>query len=270
VDKCAENCKPIAFLDSGVGGISVLAAAVSLLPLESYVYYGDTAHAPYGGRSADEVRAFSARVAGELYGLGCKALVVACNTATSAAINLLREMLPIPVIGMEPAIKPAMERNNGGKVLVMATPLTLKEEKFRSLCNVCGANSDNVTVLPCPGLVELVEQGQVSGPEVHGVLTELFNCVDLSRISTVVLGCTHYLFLRQELATMLHPQAEFVDGNSGTVKQLQRVLDKQGLLLTKKVSADGSVEFLSSAGAEAVRLYQELYKYALQYLPIDC
>jgi glutamate racemase len=267
---CAENNKPIAFLDSGVGGISVLAAAALLLPLESYVYYGDTAHAPYGDRSTDEVRTLSARVAGELYGRGCKALVVACNTATSAAINLLRETLPIPVIGMEPAIKPAMERNNGGKVLVMATPLTLKEEKFRSLCNVCGANSDNVTVLPCPGLVELVEQGKVSGPEVHRVLTKLFSGVDLSSISTVVLGCTHYFFLRQELATMLPPQAEFVDGNSGTVKQLQRVLDQQGLLLTKKEPTDGSVVFFSSAGAQAVRFYQELYRYALEHLETNC
>ena len=152
----------------------------------------------------------------------------------------------------------------------MATPLTLKEEKFRSLCNVCGANSDNVTVLPCPGLVELVERGQVSGPEVHDVLRELFSGVDLSSISTVVLGCTHYLFLRQELATMLSPQAEFVDGNSGTVKQLQRVLDKRGLLLAKKESAEGSVEFLSSAGDEAILLYQKLYKYALEHLITDC
>ncbi len=242
----------------------MLASAVRILPYENFIYYGDTAHAPYGSRSVGEVRMLVTCAGDEMYNRGCKALVIACNTATSAAINILRERYPVPVIGMEPAIKPAMERNGDGKVLVMATPLTLKEEKFRSLCHVCGVNNDNVIVLPCPGLVELVERGQVAGPEAHGVLKKLFADIDLSHVRAVVLGCTHYIFLRGELAKIMPSQVEFVDGNLGTVKQLQRELDKRGLLLTDWESADkSSVEFLSSAGAASVSLYQELYRCAL-------
>jgi glutamate racemase len=250
--------QPIGLFDSGAGGLTVLAAAVRLLPRESFLYYGDTAHAPYGGRSAAQVRELSLAAGNMLYRRGCKALVVACNTATSAAVASLREELPIPVIGMEPAVKPALQR--GGRVLVMATPLTLREEKFKRLCRQCGADAENVTVLPCPGLVEMVERGHTGGPEVEKVLRELFAAVELEGVSAVVLGCTHYLYLRGALAGLLPEGAEFVDGNGGTVRQLQRVLEQQGLLCDQE--AVGTVELLSSGGPEAIRLFQILYEKA--------
>lgn len=251
--------KPIAFFDSGVGGLTVLALAEKLLPGECFVYFGDTAHAPYGGRSVDEVRLFSMQAAQMLAERGIKALVVACNTATSAAVQVLRETFPFPVIGMEPAVKPAMER--GGKVLVMATPLTLKEEKFKRLCSRCGVDDEHVVVCPCPGLVEIVEQGKLEGPEVERTLRELLSGVDLHGVSAIVLGCTHYGYLRKALARLLPPDVEFINGNLGTVRQLARVLERDGLLQQEQGSPC-EIEFLSSGGDDAVRLFKELYMIA--------
>jgi glutamate racemase len=252
--------QPIGFFDSGAGGLTVLAAAVKRLPRESFLYYGDTAHAPYGSRSADEVRELSMAAGAMLYSRGCKALVVACNTATSAAVVSLRETLPIPVIGMEPAVKPAMQR--GGRILVMATPLTLREEKFKRLCSRCGADEQNVIILPCPGLVEMVEQGKTWGAEVEQVLWKLFEGVDLDGVTAVVLGCTHYLFLRRALARLLPRDTAFVDGNDGTVRQLQWILQKNGLLCEGQPS--GTVELLSSGGEDAVHLFEKLYDSAIK------
>lgn len=254
-----DRNQPIAFFDSGVGGLTVLALAARLLPREDFIYFGDTANAPYGTRTTEEVRELSVKAAEMLFTCGCKALVVACNTATSAAIHVLRDMFSIPVIGMEPAVKPALER--GGKVLVMATPLTLKEEKFRRLCHRCGADAEHVIVLPCPGLVEMVEQGETEGPRVEAKLSELLTGVDLEGISAVVLGCTHYVFLQQALARLLPLGTEFVDGNLGTVRQLKRVLGREGLLREGALPG-GHVEFFSSGGADAIRLFEKLYSSA--------
>ena len=253
-----ERDKKIGVFDSGVGGLTVLALATKLLPAESYIYFGDTANAPYGGRSKDEVRQLSLAVAKKLYEMGCKALVVACNTATSAAVRELREIYVIPVIGMEPALKPALKR--GGKVLVMATPLTLKEEKFKRLCSNCGVDEENAMVLPCPGLVEMVERGETEGPFVEETLVKLLKGVDLQGITAVVLGCTHYLFLKNSLSRILPLGVEFIDGNLGTVKQVKRLLEAGGLL----ASGDnpGKIELHSSGGEESVHLFKKLYKIA--------
>jgi glutamate racemase len=252
--------QPIGFFDSGVGGLTVLALAVKLLPGESFIYFGDTANAPYGSKSVDEVRQLSLNAAKLLHDRGCKAMVVACNTATSAAVSLLRETLPFPVIGMEPAVKPALER--GGKVLVMATPLTLREEKFRSLCERCGADDEHVVVVPCPGLVEMVERGETEGSEVERTLRQLFAGVDLEGITGVVLGCTHYLFLRKTLSRLLPDNVEFINGNLGTVRQLTRILAKEGLL-NGDSPCGNPIEFLSSGGCDSVELYKALFQIAL-------
>ncbi|MDW7652465.1 MAG: glutamate racemase [Bacillota bacterium] len=254
-----EREKLIGVFDSGVGGLTVLALAAKLLPAENYIYFGDTAHAPYGSRSKEEVRRLSLAAAEMLCNRGCKALVVACNTATSAAVRELREIYSVPVIGMEPAVKPALQR--GGKVLVMATPLTLKEEKFKRLCSSCGADQDNVTVLPCPGLVEMVERGETEGPLVEQTLARLFAGVDLEGITAVVLGCTHYLFLKKALSRILPVGVEFVDGNLGTVKQLTRLLEANKLLRDGTVA--GNVELLSSGGNSSIVIFKKLYQIAL-------
>lgn len=254
--------KPIAFFDSGVGGISVLATAVRSLPNERFIYYGDTANAPFGNRGASDVKVLSARAAGELCGRGCKALVVACNTATSAAINFLREIMPVPVVGMEPALKPALEQESKGMVLVMATPLTLAEHKFQALLTCCGAEG-KVLVLPCTGIVELVEKGEIDGPVMEKSLSKLFQNIDKDEISSVVLGCTHYLFIRNQLAKLLPQGINYFDGNGGTVKQLHRVLDKEGLLRIKPGSGS-TVEFYSSGGRKDISFFGKMYSTALQ------
>jgi glutamate racemase len=254
-----ERGKPVGLFDSGVGGLTVLAAAVQLLPAEDFVYYGDTANAPYGEKTKEEVRTLSVRIADMLLNRGCKAIVVACNTATSAAVDLLREVLPVPVIGMEPAIKPALA--GGGRVLVMATPLTLQEEKFRDLCRRYCPDGDKIAILPCPGLVELIERGETSGPEVDATLRKLFSAVDLTGVSSVVLGCTHYLFVRDALRRLLPPGTKIYDGNYGTVRQLQRVLEHNNLLRPER-ERSGNVEFLTSGGRPSLLLFRQLYRLA--------
>lgn len=261
MNKKPMHKKPIGVFDSGVGGLTVLASAVKLLPGELFVYFGDTANAPYGNKSVEEVRELSVRAAKMLLEHDCKALVVACNTATSAAAPLLREMLDIPVIGMEPAVKPAVTR--GGKVLVMATPLTVGEKKFKDLCARCGADNGNMLVLPCPGLVELVEQGEISGPIAEKALRTLFAGVDLEGVTAVVLGCTHYLFLQRALAAILPAGVELVDGNLGTVRQLDRLLTDNGLKSSGQASGC-CVEFLSSGGADAVARMKQYYQFAYE------
>ena len=153
---------PIAVFDSGLGGISVLRALVQRLPGEDFLYFGDSANAPYGVRPVAEVRRLTQDVIGRLYDRGIKAAVIACNTATSAAIGPLRAAFPdIPVIGIEPALKPAVAHHR--RVLVLATPLTLREEKFVALMHQCAgcAGCAEIVPLPCPELVEFVERGEL-------------------------------------------------------------------------------------------------------------
>ncbi|MEA5067560.1 MAG: glutamate racemase, partial [Christensenellaceae bacterium] len=153
--------RPIGVFDSGVGGVSVLRSLVRVLPGERYLYYGDTRNAPYGDRAEAEIRSLTRAAAERLLGQGVKALVIACNTATSAAAEALRCALDIPVIGMEPALKPAALARGRGKVLVMATAATLRQGKFRALMERYGRDA---LVAPCPGLMEFVERGELDSP----------------------------------------------------------------------------------------------------------
>lgn len=155
--------RPVAFFDSGLGGISVLRETVRLLPQENYLYYGDSLHAPYGVKSEAQIQALSLAAAEHLVSAGAKAIVVACNTATSAAIGLLRQVYPdIPVIGTEPALKPAVEKYPGGRILVMATPMTIKQEKFQALKHQFDDRAQ-IIGLPCEGLMELSSAGSCAG-----------------------------------------------------------------------------------------------------------
>lgn len=162
-----SDLRPIAFFDSGLGGISVLRETVRLLPQENYLYYGDSLHAPYGVKSEAQIQALSLAAAEHLVSAGAKAIVVACNTATSAAIGLLRQVYPdIPVIGTEPALKPAVEKYPGGRILVMATPMTIKQEKFQALKHQFDDRAQ-IIGLPCEGLMEFVERGELRGSAVE-------------------------------------------------------------------------------------------------------
>ena len=155
-----QKCNPIGVFDSGIGGISTLKEMIRELPREHFIYYGDTANAPYGTKSTEEVIGCVRKVVEHLQEKQIKALVIACNTATGAAAAVLRKELTIPVIAMEPALKPASEKREGGSILVMATPLTLQMEKFNLLMKKYGEGAVRV---PCPGLMELVEADDGEG-----------------------------------------------------------------------------------------------------------
>ena len=244
----------IGFFDSGVGGVSVLRDAVRLLPRERFLYYGDNLNAPYGTKSEDTIRTLATHVADVLLSYDIKALVIACNTATSAAAASLRARLSIPVIGMEPALKPASMLWRGGRILVLATPATLRQEKFRLLSEKYG---EHAVVRPCAGLMELVEAGELESERLDDYLRGVLEDYRGVQLDAVVLGCTHYVFLKRALARLL-PGVPLVDGNEGTARLLQSLLDQGNLL---REAGEGSVRFMTS-GDEAVfiplmeRLYQ--------------
>jgi glutamate racemase len=222
--------KPIGFFDSGVGGISVLREAVKLLPKEDFVYFGDSGNAPYGTRSVDEVRKLTFDAVDFLLGKNVKAVVVACNTATSAAIeDLRREYAEMPIIGIEPALKPAVEFGRQGKILIMATPMTLAEKKFSSLMKRYEEEAE-IQPLPCPGLVELIESGVTDGPLVEDYLRRKLEPFTEAGVAAVVLGCTHYPFIKGTLKKVLKEGTPIIDGSIGTAMQLKRELSRCGLL----------------------------------------
>ena len=219
----------IAVFDSGVGGISVLRHLRRVMPGERYLYFGDSANAPYGTRTKQEVGALTFAAARRLVGQGVKALVVACNTATSAAIGDLRAAYPeLIVIGIEPALKLAADRFPGGGIGVMATPMTLREEKFENLMHRYETVS-RVYKLPAPGLVELVEQGKADSPETEALLTALF-APYLGKLDAVVLGCTHYPFAAKAISRVLGEEVALLDGGDGTARETRRRLEEAGLL----------------------------------------
>lgn len=242
----------IAFFDSGVGGVTVLAEAVKLLPKEDYIYYADSLHVPYGPKPKSDVKNFIFNAVDCLAEQGIKALVVACNTATSVAIQDLRERYAFPVIGMEPAVKPAVENTGGGKrVLVLATELTLKETKFRDLVSMIDQDGI-VDSLPMPELVELAEKLTFDAEAVVPCLKRKFASLELGRYGTVVLGCTHFAFFRSSLRKVLASGTEIIDGAYGTLRQLTHKLDEAEY---QAGEGQGDVKFCSSAGiADAERL----------------
>ena len=219
---------PIAVFDSGVGGISVLRELVRLMPGENYLYYGDSANAPYGSKPTQQVRELTFSAAKMLMERGIKALVVACNTATAAAIAELREAYPeCIIIGIEPALKMAADRFPQGNIGVMATQVTLREEKFSHQAE--RFPETNLTLIPAPGLVELIEQGKADSPETAALLASLLQpCV--GKLDALVLGCTHYPFAAKQIARIIGPNTLLFDGGAGTARQTQRCLEEAGLL----------------------------------------
>ena len=219
----------IGVFDSGVGGISVLRQLVKSMPQEKFLYIGDSQHAPYGTKSRQEVEALSFSVARQLLERGLKALVVACNTATSAAIASLRSAYPeLIVVGIEPALKLAADRFPGGNLGVMATPMTLAEEKFSALM---ARFSDSCTIykLPAPGLVELIEAGQGNSPQAEALLRQLLGEV-AGKLDALVLGCTHYPFAKGAISRVVGSQCLLLDGGEGTARETRRRLEMADLL----------------------------------------
>ncbi len=218
----------IAVFDSGVGGISVLRQLAALLPNENYLYYGDSANAPYGGRTTAQVQKLTLDAVDMLMDRGIKALVIACNTATAAAIDLLRQKYPeLIVVGIEPALKLAADRFPRGHIGVMATQVTLREEKLAHQME----RFPHVTVerIPAPGLVELVESGLADSPQTEALLGQVL-APYLGKLDALVLGCTHYPFAKNTIERILGEGTVLLDGSEGTARQTQRCLERAGLL----------------------------------------
>lgn len=220
----------IAVFDSGLGGISVLRHLRRLMPGERYLYFGDSANAPYGSRPTAEVRTLTLAAAEKLLAeKPLKALVLACNTATAAAVQELRKKYPdLIVIGIEPALKVAADHYPGGRIGVMATEVTLREEKFDTLLHRFHENC-SITKIPMPGLVQLVEAGKTDSSEIEALLQDLL-APYIGKLDAVVLGCTHYPLASRAISRVLGETVVLLDGGEGTARETRRRLQNAGLL----------------------------------------
>jgi glutamate racemase len=252
---------PIAIFDSGIGGLSVLREALKILPRENYIYYADTDHVPYGTKTKEEVKTFVLEAAKFLSGKQVKMLVVACNTATSIAISELRNMYDFPVIGMEPAVKPAVSNSKNKRVLVLATQLTLKENKFKELVDKVD-NEKIVDMLPLPQLVTMAEQFIFEEEKIIPVLSESLSGIRIGDYGTVVLGCTHFPFYKNVLKKIFPNGTEIIDGNSGTVNHVKNILEKEGI--KNQQPQNGEIVFYQSgrkvSDAETLDRYLSLLR----------
>jgi glutamate racemase len=238
---------PIGIFDSGVGGLSVLRHIQEELPHENLLYVADSAYAPYGGKSPHEIQARSLALTEFLVEQGAKAVVVACNTATAAAIGLLRARFELPVIGMEPAVKPAVAATRSGVVGVLATTGTLKSAQFAALLENYGKNVRVVTQ-GCPGLVERVERGELDAPETQELLRHYLEPLLAEGADTLVLGCTHYPFLRPLIEQLTEGRVALIDTGAAVARQVRRRIEESGLITP--ATSPGEVSFWTSGDPE--------------------
>ncbi|CAM5717310.1 Glutamate racemase 2 [Streptomyces afghaniensis] len=234
----------IGFFDSGIGGMSVLHQAVRLLPNEDYIFYADTLHVPYGEKSKEEVRDYIFSAADFLAEQGIKALVIACNTATSIAVDDLRHKYDFPILGIEPAVKPAIQSCEGKqkKVLVLATNLTLKEEKFHNLVRSLDQH-DIVDSLALPGLVQFAENFEFREEKVIPYLEEQLASFDLRKYGTIVLGCTHFPYFENSIRAIFPSNTNIISGSIGTAKNLKKILEEENLI---NIEGTGDITFFQS------------------------
>jgi glutamate racemase len=250
---------PIGVFDSGIGGLTVLDEIQQLLPHESLLYVADCGHIPYGEKTPQFILERSRRVAEFFRERGAKAFVIACNTATVAAVADLRQDYPDwPLVGMEPAVKPAAAATRSGVVGVLATTGTLQSAKFAALLDRF-ATDVRVITQPCPGLVELIETGDLGSPALRKMLQGYVEPLLSAGCDTIILGCTHYPFLKPLLAQMLPPSIILIDTGAAVARQLKRLLVERELL------AEGNPEpaqFWTSGDAEHLRnILPMLWKY---------
>lgn len=245
---------PIGVFDSGVGGLSILRSINTLMPHERLLYVADSANAPYGPKGEEFIQKRSMFVMDYLVRQQVKAVVVACNTATAAAIAVLRARYPLPIIGVEPAVKPAAEQSRSGVVGVLATSGTIASDKFFHLQN---RFSDRVEILTRAGtgLVELIEQPQFDEQAVLRLLESFIKPMQAKGADTLVLGCTHYSLIKEQIVKVAGPGMKIVDAGAAVAKELQRRLSMQGLDNTQ--SQRPAVTFVTSG-------YPAFHQHALQ------
>ncbi len=251
-----DKTSPIAVIDSGMGGISVLRKLYKIMPNENYIYFGDSANAPYGIKTIEEIRSLTVEAAERMIERGVKALVIACNTATSAAASVLRNKYPdLVIIGLEPAIKPAALFKEQPRVLVLATPLTLKAEKFNVLMEKLSDKAEFFK-LPAPELVRYIESGNFDSPEeiayLENILAPYVNNVD-----AVVLGCTHFPFAKNTIKRILGGNVQVFNGGEGAARHCRTLLEEKQLLTDAQ---EGSISFENS-DENKIDLSKKLFYY---------
>lgn len=254
-----DNNAPIGVFDSGVGGLSILGEIRRLLPDEHLIYLADSAHCPYGIKHLPEIRQRTLVVAGYLIELGAKMIVVACNSACAAGLDQIREVHPeVPVVGVEPAVKPACNRTRNGKIGVLATKLTLTGAKFSSLVEQYGSGIE-VYTQPAPGLVELVESGKVADPEAEDLLHQYLDPLLERQVDTIVLGCTHYPFLRPLIQKIAGPKVLILDTGAAVARQTRRVLEQKGI---RNLGGTPGIDHFYTSGepAEVAKVVKLLWK----------
>ena len=241
-----EKTDYIGVFDSGVGGISVLRELIACMPNERFLYFGDSANAPYGTKPKEQIRQLALNNAKLLMDYNVKAIVVACNTATAMAIDLLRQTYPDTIIiGIEPAIKPAVRQFPQGTLAIMATPATLQGEKLQRLMAL--HPHDRLLKIPAPGMVELVEAGLSDSPQMDDFLHNLLDPY-VGKLDGLVLGCTHYPFAVQSIRRVLGAGTVLFDGGAGTARETRRRLAEKDLLSDGK----GEVRILNSSADSSI------------------
>lgn len=247
------DARPIGIFDSGMGGVSLLRDAKMLLPTENFIYYGDNLNAPYGDRTEEEILALTENSADFLLQLGVKALVIACNTATSASINVLRKKLDVPVISVEPAIKPACEIPGDGKIFMLATAATTRLARYRALQERM-PDPQRVLNFGISGIVARIESGIVADDAFDDIFDAYLAPYHGMKADGIVLGCTHYIFIARAVERYFKKhfcgECRLFDGNSATVRQLGRVLEQSNL---GNFTGCGKVAFHTSGNSEKLK-----------------
>lgn len=255
-----KNELPIGVYDSGAGGVSVLAQTMKRLPNENYLYYGDSANAPYGTKSEEEIKDLSLACGDFLYQQGVKMIVIACNTATSITVQAMREKYNIPIISIEPAVKPAIEKYPEGRTAVLATPATLKQKRYQKLLERLEAQ-DKIVNIECEGLAELVERGDLRDPHIKAYLHDKFLPYRGEKLNGVVVGCTHYSFVSNQMHDVAKKvcggPCEVFDGMFGTARHVEDVLRKENLL--NDLREQGSVKFFSSGEPHSIAVFESFF-----------
>lgn len=250
--------KAIGIFDSGLGGISVLKDMVHTMPNEHFIYYGDSKNAPYGTKTKEEIIKNCDEIFNFFLEKNVKAIVIACNTATSAAASFFRKKYPdMIIVGMEPALKLATQNKKNKNIIVMATQLTLREEKFKILMkNYSGDN--NIITMPCPQLVEIVESGMLDKDNIAvNQIKEYYKNYNIQEIDSIVLGCTHFIFFRKYIRDIFGNNINIIDGNIGTANNLKFLLEHNNILSNK---SSGLIEFYnSSKDKNYIKLSQDLF-----------
>lgn len=248
----------VGIFDSGIGGLSVLHRARKMIPGAQFLYYADEEHVPYGEKTPEEIRGYVEEILHFLIGQRVDAIVIACNTATTVATKAFREQFPVPIVGMEPAVKKAVElyRNSGKRILVAATPVTIAGDKLHSLLERVDTEHE-ADLIPLPKLVRFAEKGDFDNPSIEAYLREAFAPFELSRYGAVVLGCTHFNYFKEYFRKVFPGEIHFVDGNEGTLRQLMRVLPKGDSGKEQKVRYFFSGKPVSRAEEQRIDMYMK-------------